>query len=1209
MTRSTRARPRGCAAHNDRTAFRLLLEHGPLSRSRLGELSGLSKPTAAQMIPRLERVGLIEADGRGRGDARPERDRYGVRRDVMTGVAISILADTIEAVAHRCRRLRSTRRRSLPIAGVERSPEDDVQRRRRRRVRRGGRRRARRSASSSSACRRRWMSRPTSSRSPTRFRAGRSPARGGASRRRLGMTVIARQRRQPRRDGRARARRRRRTRRASRYFWIGEGLGVGLDIDGQIQRGTSGSAGEIGYLEVPRSAAAHRSRRARTSPTCSAARRSRALVGDRRAAAARRARPSVGADDPAWASVADRVALALAPIVALLDPASIVLGGPTGVAGGERLAELVQHAHRRRRSTRSSRPHVRTGAHRCMRGARGASRPIRDQLEADIPLAPDAASVLVAHVRDPRSNRPIVAATHPTAHRHREEDPHEARHRRRRLDLHARAHRRLRALSRHPAARGDRARRPRSATGSSSSAGWRSACSPAPGIPAASSRTSDLRRRGRRTRMPCSSSCASAARTRGTPTRPGRTRCDCIGQETTGPGGLAKALRTVPVVLRIADDGARAREARTPGSSTSPTRSASSRAPCSQAGHRAVGLCNVAIGFQRRFAAMLGVDRRRGGARPRRPQPPDVGAQRLGRRGATILPDLLARPARRPRRRRARSPPRCSRSSASCRRTTCATTTRTTRCCASSSREPSRAEAVRAIERELLALYADPSRRREARGARAARRRVLLRGGRSSCSPRSAAAASRRGSSTCATTACCRSCPTTTSSRCRRGIVDGRVRRRAGRAAGRRHPGPHLGRRRIRAARARRRGARRARPRAARDARAPARAAARPRRAAHRPAAARERAGSWSGRDDARSIVAVDGGGIEDRCRRPDPRRRGRRAPARPRQQPALRGARTLGRDRRRAGARGRGRRAGPCRSTSTSRASTCRSRSSAYRAAVAALPWAAARTGRSTTTCSRCCGPAPTSRTPSPSCAARGINAVGVRADGATVRFPSLGPLSGDWGGGSGLGPEALWYAARDVDGRGRAHDADRGDLRRARRRLDRRADRAAALRRARRGRSLRARARRSSPRPRRAMPSPRGLVDRQADEIVAFVRAIVARLDLAALALPGRARRQHPAGAGTPMLDDRIAAGIAAVAPRARIVLPDAPPILGAAIAAAMHAGAAARAAVDPGACASSPTRGAARVRTRARRRPRQTPRERRLARPVRLSRTRRR
>lgn len=48
------------------------------------------------------------------------------------------------------------------------------------------------------------------------------------------------------------------------------------------------------------------------------------------------------------------------------------------------------------------------------------------------------------------------------------------------------------------------------------------------------------------------------------------------------------------------------------------------------------------------------------------------------------------------------------------------------------------------------------------------------------------------------------------------------------------------------------------------------------------------------------------------------------------------------------------------------------------------------------------------------------GINCVGVRADGRDARFPALGPISGDWGGGSGIAQEALWYAARAEDGRG---------------------------------------------------------------------------------------------------------------------------------------------------------------------------------------------
>jgi 6-phospho-beta-glucosidase len=82
--------------------------------------------------------------------------------------------------------------------------------------------------------------------------------------------------------------------------------------------------------------------------------------------------------------------------------------------------------------------------------------------------------------------------------------------------------------------------------------------------------------------------------------------CGCVGQETTGAGGLAKALRTVPVVLDIAE---RVRERA--GSAwiidfTNPV-GIVTRALL-DAGHRAVGLCNVAIGFQRRFAAMLRVE-------------------------------------------------------------------------------------------------------------------------------------------------------------------------------------------------------------------------------------------------------------------------------------------------------------------------------------------------------------------------------------------------------------------------------------------------------------------------------------------------------------------------------------------------------------------------------------------------------------------------
>ena len=83
--------------------------------------------------------------------------------------------------------------------------------------------------------------------------------------------------------------------------------------------------------------------------------------------------------------------------------------------------------------------------------------------------------------------------------------------------------------------------------------------------------------------------------------------CGCIGQETTGPGGFAKALRTVPVVLRVAEAvRAHAKPDAWIVDFTNPV-GIVTRALL-QEGHRAVGLCNVAIGFQRRFASMLGVD-------------------------------------------------------------------------------------------------------------------------------------------------------------------------------------------------------------------------------------------------------------------------------------------------------------------------------------------------------------------------------------------------------------------------------------------------------------------------------------------------------------------------------------------------------------------------------------------------------------------------
>ncbi|MFD7116779.1 6-phospho-beta-glucosidase [Streptomyces sp. NPDC059922] len=118
--------------------------------------------------------------------------------------------------------------------------------------------------------------------------------------------------------------------------------------------------------------------------------------------------------------------------------------------------------------------------------------------------------------------------------------------------------------------------------------------------------------------------------------------CGCVGQETTGAGGLAKALRTVPVVLDIAERVRRANPDAWIIDFTNPV-GIVTRALL-QAGHKAVGLCNVAIGFQRRFAKLLDV------------APSDVYLEHVGLNhltwergvrlggpdGADLLPKLLA---------------------------------------------------------------------------------------------------------------------------------------------------------------------------------------------------------------------------------------------------------------------------------------------------------------------------------------------------------------------------------------------------------------------------------------------------------------------------------------------------------------------------------------------------------------------------------------
>ncbi|MET9883683.1 BadF/BadG/BcrA/BcrD ATPase family protein [Streptomyces sp. NPDC006430] len=174
------------------------------------------------------------------------------------------------------------------------------------------------------------------------------------------------------------------------------------------------------------------------------------------------------------------------------------------------------------------------------------------------------------------------------------------------------------------------------------------------------------------------------------------------------------------------------------------------------------------------------------------------------------------------------------------------------------------------------------------------------------------------------------------------------------------------------------------------------------------------------------------------------------------------------------------------------------------------------------------------------------GINCVGMRPDGRTARFPALGQISGDWGGGIGLAAEALWWAARAEDGRGGPTEL------------------AAALP----GHF----GFRSMPELIEALhlgtvahgrthelvpvlfavaaagdPVASAIVERQADEVVALASVALTRLDLLDEEVPVLLGG-GVLTAGYAQLNGRIEAGLAQRAPRARVAVVAAPPVLGA-------------------------------------------------------------
>ncbi|MFH9977865.1 N-acetylglucosamine kinase [Streptomyces sp. NPDC017179] len=184
------------------------------------------------------------------------------------------------------------------------------------------------------------------------------------------------------------------------------------------------------------------------------------------------------------------------------------------------------------------------------------------------------------------------------------------------------------------------------------------------------------------------------------------------------------------------------------------------------------------------------------------------------------------------------------------------------------------------------------------------------------------------------------------------------------------------------------------------------------------------------------------------------------------------------------------------------------------------------------------------------------GINCVGMLPDGRTARFPALGRVSGDWGGGWGLAEEALWYAARAEDGRGAPTALSRTLP--ARFGLDSmyaliealHLGHVAHLRRHELAPVLFATADQGD-------PVARTIVDRQAEEVVAMAAVALARLGLLDEETPVVLGGSVLA-ARHPRLDDAVRGLLADRAPKAVPRVVTARPVLGAALLGLDHVGA---------------------------------------------------
>ncbi|MBR7827165.1 ROK family transcriptional regulator [Actinospica sp. MGRD01-02] len=344
-------------AINDRTALQLLSEQGPLTRARLGALTGLSKPTATQLMDRLEAAGLVEAlPGEGRTarlyrvrpgaayvagiDVTPARLR--VRLCDLTGeiIAETSLATPRREVKDAVDRVREALTEACAAAGITVPQLNRVV------IGLGG-------APDPQTGRIRyaphlpgWHDPNLPARLRSELTGQNEPDPAVDVENDVNLAAIAEQSLGVTRKGAPLECR------DFAVLWIGDGIGAAIVIDGRLHRGYTGGAGELGYMPVSGQPLTRNIRRNVNggfqsiggAPAVLKLARSKGFSGSDAATAVRRAAEAGPLGTPLLQELAERLAVGLAPLVAVIDPELIVLTGAMLQAGGEPLRELMTAA-------------------------------------------------------------------------------------------------------------------------------------------------------------------------------------------------------------------------------------------------------------------------------------------------------------------------------------------------------------------------------------------------------------------------------------------------------------------------------------------------------------------------------------------------------------------------------------------------------------------------------------------------------------------------------------------------------------------------------------------------------------------------------------------------------------------------------------------------------------------------------------------------